>query len=131
PPVINVAPPTPARPRQEAKKAAVQSSGSENDSPSDAGLGGDLANAPLSGDGAASMTRHENPYRRRDRQPVAEPFTPLAHRQQSAWARDLEWGGGLALAALVLGLGWMTVRPTPRRRQPPVPAPARTWARRR
>jgi hypothetical protein len=118
PPVINVAPPTPARPRQEAKKAAVQSSGSENDSPSDAGLGGDQANAPPTQANAAT---------RRDRIAPGQSFTPLAHDQPSAWARDLQWGGGLTLMALVLAFGWSTVRPTPRRRQPELPAPA--WVR--
>jgi hypothetical protein len=67
------------------------------------------------------MTRHE-----------PNAFTALAHKDQaSAWARDLQWGGGLTLMALVLALGWVTVRPTPRRRMPEVPAPARAEAWRR
>jgi hypothetical protein len=130
PPVINVAPPTPARPRQEAKKAAVQSSGSENDSPSDAGV--DLAQGPPTPEGSStsSMTRNENASTRRDRVTPAQSFTPLGHQNQpSAWARDLQWGGGLTLMALVLAFGWITVRPTPRRREPEVPAPARATAR--
>jgi hypothetical protein len=126
PPVINVAPPTPARPRQEAKKAAVQSSGSENDSPSSETqqLGGDLAQGPASPD--QSMTRHDpNSATRRDRIKPGGSFTPMLHHSQpSAWARDLQWGGGLTLMALVLAFGWITVRPTPRRRQPELPAPA-------
>ncbi|MDX6663181.1 MAG: hypothetical protein QOG09_1283 [Solirubrobacterales bacterium] len=126
PPVINVAPPTPARPRQEAKKAAVQSSGSENDSPSSETqqLGGDLAQGPASPD--QSMTRHDpNSATRRDRIKPGGSFTPMLHHSPpSAWARDLQWGGGLTLMALVLAFGWITVRPTPRRRQPELPAPA-------
>ncbi|MDX6651266.1 MAG: hypothetical protein QOJ38_47, partial [Solirubrobacterales bacterium] len=129
PPVINVAPPTPARPRQEAKKAAVQSSGSENDSPSDAGLGGDLAQGPPEPKGSA-MTRHDpNAATRRERVAPGQSITPLArHAQPSAWARDLQWGGGLTLMALVLALGFTTVRPGSRRRQPEIPAPARVWS---
>jgi hypothetical protein len=57
-------------------------------------------------------------------------FTAVTGRHQpSAWSRDLLYGGGLAGAALILALGFTLVRPGPRRREPPVPAPA--WARRR
>jgi hypothetical protein len=103
--VINVAPPTPARPRQEAKKAAVQSSGSEADSPgvSDGADGvSDLAQGPPSGSGSQSMTRHDpNAATRRDRVAPGQSFTPLAHHNQpSAWVQTLEWGGGLTLMAL-------------------------------
>lgn len=57
-------------------------------------------------------------------------FTSLERSgQPSAWARDLQWGGGLMLTALVLALGWSTMRPGPGRRQAEQPAPA--WARRR
>jgi hypothetical protein len=120
-PVINVAPPTPARPVEKAKKVAVQSSGSDSgaDEKASSGRGapsgGDLANAP------AEMTRHD-----------PHAFTAIAHRDQaSAWARDLQWGGGLTLMAMVLAFGWITVRPKPRRREPEVPAPARASVRRR
>jgi hypothetical protein len=117
-PVINVAPPTPARPVEKAKKVAVQSSGSDSDaaaSQKQQDAAGDLAQ---SGPDRSAMTRHEN------------NFTALAHRDQaSAWARDLQWGGGLTLMALVAAFGWITVRPTPRRRQPEVPAPSRAGAR--
>ena len=114
-PVINVAPPTPARPIEKARKVAVQSSGSDNtDNKSNTAV--DLADGPRA---KASFTRHD-----------PNAFTALSHHDQaSAWARDLQWGGGLTLAALVLMFGWVTVRPTPRRRMPEVPAPA--WARRR
>jgi hypothetical protein len=121
PPVINVAPPTPARPVEKAKKVAVQSSGSDSDAKAGKSqaqmMGGDLANAPDAPDHA--MTRND-----------PNAFTAVAHREQaSAWARDLQWGGGLTLMALVMAFGWITVRPTPRRRTPEVPAPA--WAKRR
>jgi hypothetical protein len=120
-PVINVAPPTPARPVEKAKKVAVQSSGSDSDAKQtgqEAQGQVDLVQKPMDAPGTSASTRHEN------------NFTALAHRDQaSAWARDLQWGGGLTLAALVLMFGWVTVRPTPRRRMPEVPAPA--WNRRR
>jgi len=115
-PVINVAPPTPARPVEKAKKVAVQSSGSDSDAESKSEAHGqiDMASAPPGPQ--QSMTRHEN------------NFTALAHGDQtSAWARDLQWGGGLTLMALVAAFGWITVRPTPKRRQPEVPAPS--WSR--
>jgi hypothetical protein len=128
PPVINVAPPTPARPRQEAKKAAVQSSGSEGDGASSQAQDatGDLATGRDAAPGASDMTRHDpNAFRRHAATPPASSFTPLAHHSQpSAWARDLQWGGGLTLMALVLAFGWITVRPTPKRREPELPAPA-------
>jgi hypothetical protein len=55
-------------------------------------------------------------------------FTAVAHREQpSAWVRDALLGGGLGIAALILALGLNTARPTPRRREPELPAPA--WAR--
>ena len=95
----------------------MQSSGSDSDAKS-SDAAGDLASSPDSPTGTA-FTRHD-----------PNAFTALAHRDQpSAWARDLQWGGGLTLMSLVLWFGWITVRPTPRRREPEVPAPA--WNRRR
>ena len=39
-------------------------------------------------------------------------FSAADHRQQpSAWSRDLLYGGGLGMAALVLALGWGLMRP--------------------
>jgi hypothetical protein len=94
-------------------------------------MGGDLANGPDAELGSTPMTRYENNATRLERAAPGQSFTPLTHAHQtSAWVRDLEWGGGLALAALVLGFGWLTVRPTPRRRQPEIPAPARARVRR-
>jgi hypothetical protein len=67
---------------------------------------------------------------RRDRPKLTPSFTLLAREAQpSAWSRGALYGGGLLLAAAVLALGFTTVRPTPRRRQPSVPAPS--YARRR
>jgi hypothetical protein len=77
------------------------------------------------------MTRREPPgaaMTRRDRVKPGPSFTALDHTgQPSAWPRDLLYGGGLTLIGLTLALGWLTVRPTPRRRTPDVPAPA--WQR--
>jgi hypothetical protein len=116
-PVINVAPPTPARPVEKAKKVAVQSSGSDSDAPAKGREAVDIA-SDHGAERPNAATRHEN------------NFTALAHRDQaSAWARDLQWGGGLTLMALVAAFGWITVRPTPRRRTPEVPAPS--WSRNR
>jgi hypothetical protein len=80
----------------------------------------------------AQMTRHEQAFSRGRQARPAPSFSslPLAHRDHaSPWSRDLLYGGGLIVAAVALALGWVTVRPTPRRREPELPAPA--WVRRR
>ena len=65
------------------------------------------------------MTRRDQ----RKAQPAS--ITALPRRDQpSAWSRGALYGGGLTLAGLTLALGWMTLRPTPRRREPRLPAPA-------
>jgi len=58
-------------------------------------------------------------------------FLTAAHSQPSAWSRDALYGGGLLLAAAILALGYTTVRPTPRRQTPTIPAPSyvRRWRR--
>jgi hypothetical protein len=62
---------------------------------------------------------------RRDRVAPTPSFSSLAERDQpSAWSRGAIYGGGITLGALLLALGYTTLRPTPRRRQPEVPAPA-------
>jgi hypothetical protein len=67
---------------------------------------------------------------RHDRIRPSPSFTALAQSEQaSAWSRGALYGGGLAFAALVLAFSWATLRPTPRRRGPEVPAPARSTAR--
>ena len=119
-PPIQPAPPGGARKEARQRQAAAQKSGSEavsDEAESGRGApgGGDLADGPAS-PGGVDMTRYEN------------NFTAAVHREQpSAWTRNLQWGGGMTLMALVLAFGWMTVRPTPRRRPPHVPAPA--WSR--
>jgi hypothetical protein len=107
------------------------------DSPSEGaeeiqGSGGDSANQPPGGDGSP-MTRHDpNAATRRERIAPGHSITPLVHHSQpSAWVRSLEWGGGMTLMALVLAFGWLTVRPTPKRREPELPAPAYSRVRRR
>jgi hypothetical protein len=135
-PPIQPAPPGGARKEARQKQAATQDSGAGTDEASKAAdhtlaSGGDLAQSPLSPQGS-EMTRHENSSTRRDSVAPAQSFTPLAHRDQaSAWVRDLEWGGGIALMALTLAFGWITVRPTPKRREPELPAPAFNEVRRR
>jgi hypothetical protein len=112
-------------PPQRASKPAPSKSGSgagdDQDKSEIQHSGGDLAQSKQAPEGAAMTRRDPN------------AFTALARPdQQSAWARDLQWGGGLTIMALVAFLGWVTVRPTPKRRQPEVPAPARAdvWRRR-
>jgi hypothetical protein len=126
-PPVNPSPPGGAR--KEAKQHQASAAKSEEGSAGDAKeAGGDLAQGRL-GTGEQAMTR-------RDRiKPAADGFTPMtrAHAQPSAWTTGLEWGGGIGLMALVLALGFTTLRPTPRgRRRPPVvPAPAYVRQRRR
>jgi hypothetical protein len=65
---------------------------------------------------------------RRDRVKPGPSITVLAHRDQpSAWSQGALYGGGLTLMAITVFLGFTTLRPTPRCRQPELPAPA--WAR--
>ncbi|MDX6662109.1 MAG: hypothetical protein QOG09_211, partial [Solirubrobacterales bacterium] len=135
-PPIQPAPPGGARKEARQKQAATQDSGAGTDESSSEAqqLGGDMANAPPSPDLSAATRREPNASTRRDPVGPVQSFTPLSHRSQpSAWVRDLEWGGGIALMALVLGFSWLTVRPTPKRREPELPAPAyaRTSSRRR
>ncbi|MDX6651847.1 MAG: hypothetical protein QOJ38_628, partial [Solirubrobacterales bacterium] len=127
-PPIQPAPPGGARKEARQKQAATQDSGAGTDEKSSDATG-DLAGGGESPHGS-EMTRRENAMSRLDRVGPGQSFTPLVHRAQpSAWVTGLEWGGGLTLMALVLAFSWLTVRPTPRRRQPELPAPA--WARNR
>jgi hypothetical protein len=122
-PPINPAPPGGARREAKAKQPAAAKSQEGSSGDEAQGSGGDLAQERPSGDGSA-MTR-------RDRTKLAPSFTFLtgshARPQASAWSRDALYGGGLLLMAAVLALGYTTVRPTPRRRRPELPAPA--WVR--
>ncbi|MDX6662230.1 MAG: hypothetical protein QOG09_332, partial [Solirubrobacterales bacterium] len=134
-PPIQPAPPGGARKEARQKQAATQDSGAGADESvsQEKSDGGDMANAPMAPQGAP-MTRHQpesNAATRRDRVAPSQSFTPLVrHGQPSAWVQDLEWGGGMTLMALVLAFGWITVRPTPRRREPELPAPAHARIRR-
>ncbi|MDX6652292.1 MAG: hypothetical protein QOJ38_1073, partial [Solirubrobacterales bacterium] len=134
-PPIQPAPPGGARKEARQKQAATQDSGAGTDESvsQEKSDGGDMANAPMAPQGAP-MTRHQpesNAATRRDRVAPSQSFTPLVrHGQPSAWVQDLEWGGGMTLMALVLAFGWITVRPTPRRREPELPAPAHARIRR-
>ena len=118
-PPINPAPPGGARKEAKQKQAAVakseegSSEGEGGVDPSDAQARVNEVNSPN------SYTRTDDPAGGR------HAFTAASHREQpSAWATGLRWGGGLGLGALVLALGFTTLRPTPRRRTPDVPAPA-------
>jgi hypothetical protein len=132
PPPINPAPPSGGAARKEAKQRQAATAKSEE--------GSDQAQAEVdSADGSrgidgAQMTRHEpsprHPFTRAapadDRR---HPFTRVAHADQpSAWARGALYGGGMTIAALLLATAW-TAWPRPRRRPPPVAAPA--WSPRR
>jgi hypothetical protein len=118
-PPIQPAPPGGARREARQRQAAVAKSeeggGAEGAGQESDGGGGEGANQSAS-------TRLDQ---RRD-----YAFTTAEHRNQpSAWSRELLYGGGLGLAALILALGWGTLRPGPRSRSPEVPAPP--WARTR
>ena len=116
-PPIQPAPPGGARREARQRQAAVAKSeegGGAEGAGQEAGEGG--------GEQSAS-TRLEP---RRD----DLAFTATEHRAQpSAWSRNLLYGGGLGIGALVFALGWSLVRPGTRRRQPELPAPA--WVRHR
>jgi hypothetical protein len=117
-PPVNPAPPSGARREARQRQAAAQKSGADSDQEGSEAQegGGDLAQSSDTVPGSSGMSRHE--------------FTVAAHRDQpSAWVRDGLLGGGLGIAALILALGVNKARPTPRRREPELPAPA--WARNR
>jgi hypothetical protein len=120
-PVVNPAPPSGSAARKEAKQRQAATAKSEERASEAQEQGGDLADRPPGATGTiGNVTRRSDHH----------PFTALQKTSQpSAWPRDLLYGGGIGLAALVVALGFATVRPTPRRRIPPVAAPA--WARRR
>jgi hypothetical protein len=128
-PVVNPAPPSGSAARKEAKQRQAATAKSEEGATQEEPSSVDLAEGRPGAPGA-QMTRHEHPsVRRRVTRPLPS-LTPLSGQvQPSAWSRDLLYGGGVGLAAIVLALGWATVRPTPRRRRPELPAPA--WVRRR
>jgi hypothetical protein len=109
-PPVNPSPPGGAR--KEAKQHQASAAKSEEGA-KDAtqGAGGDLANQPDSMRGDHAMTR-------RDRiRTEGASFSVVGHEQASAWVTGLQWGGGIGLMALILALGFTTVRPTPRGRR--------------
>jgi hypothetical protein len=124
-PPVNPSPPGGAR--KEAKQHQASAAKSEEGS-SETGA------SPGEAQGRTNLgTDPSNGATRRDRvKPAADGFTPLtrAHAQPSAWTTGLQWGGGIGLMAIALALGYTTLRPTPRRRTPVVPAPAWAWRRR-
>jgi hypothetical protein len=125
-PPIQPAPPGGARKEARQRQAAAQKSGSEATEEGTEHVGDETKGSA----GDLGMSRRENSMSRRDQATPGQSFTPLSHHSQpSAWATGLQWGGGLTLMALVFAFGWTTVRPTPRRRMPEVPAPA--WNRNR
>jgi hypothetical protein len=122
-PPINPAPPGGARREAKAKQPAAAKS---QEGASEQADSVDLANKPNGAPGSSEMTRHaDNAVTRRDRVRPGVSFTPIAHRTQpSAWSQGALYGGAIGIMALVLALGFSTVRPTPRRRTPGVPAPS-------
>ncbi|MDX6662262.1 MAG: hypothetical protein QOG09_364, partial [Solirubrobacterales bacterium] len=131
-PPIQPAPPGGARKEARQKQAATQDSGAGTDEASSGAVDpGDAQGRIDSADSPNQMTRSDSAFSRHDGSDRGSPYVMTHRGQPSAWARDLQWGGGLTLMALVLAFGWITVRPTPRRRQPELPAPAWNRSRRR
>ncbi|MGH2956203.1 MAG: hypothetical protein ACRDL6_04325, partial [Solirubrobacterales bacterium] len=133
-PPVNPAPPSGARREARQRQAAAQKSGADSgeEGSETQEAGGDLADSPRAPEGAQATRRDpslaRNPATRRDQTRPYGSLSPLESGEQpSAWARNALIGGGLGLAALILALGVRTARPTPRRREPELPAPA--WAR--
>jgi hypothetical protein len=129
-PPINPAPPGGARREAKAKQPAAAKS--EETGGGDEKAQVDLAEGPPGASGAHMTRHHDNAMTRRDRDRPPISFTPLTHGSQrswsgqSAWSRDVIYGGGLVAIALLLALT-STALPTSRRSQPPAGAPA--WAR--
>jgi hypothetical protein len=109
-PPVNPAPPGGARKEARQRQAAAQKGGADSEDASQGSetqeSGGDLA------------IGRDQPMRRLEILP--------ARQRASAWSNGALYGGGITLTALVLALGYTTLRPTPRRSAPPMPAPG--WA---
>jgi hypothetical protein len=124
PPPVNPAPPSGSAARKEAKQRQAATAKSEEggqDASEVARAGGDQVDGPVSPGHAAT---------RREGFDGRHAFTAIDHSEQpSAWTRDLLYGGGIGIAALVLALALACVGPRSRRRSPDVPAPA--WVRAR
>jgi hypothetical protein len=124
-PPVNPAPPGGARREARQRQAAAQKGGADGGEEGSGGADGqsaDLADSPPSAHGTSNMTRIDaiaGPRRK------PEPsFTSLSRERAGSGGQAALYGGGITLAALVLALGYGTLRPTPRRRPPEVPAPA-------
>jgi hypothetical protein len=115
-PPVNPAPPGGARREARQRQAAAQKGGADSEESSETqNLGGDQANKP-NGARGAEMTRLDHSFTR---------YAPSA--ESSPWGTGLLYGGGMTLLALAMAFGWTHGRPTPKRREPELPAPA--WAR--
>ena len=135
-PPVNPAPPSGARREARQRQAAAQKSGADAEEGSDGVDPQDAqgtVNKVESSQQAATRRatgggRQELPATRRDRVKPGPSFSALEPRDQpSAWATGALYTGGITLMALFLALGWNRARPTPRRREPELPAPA--WVR--
>ncbi|HEX2016662.1 MAG TPA: hypothetical protein VGN69_08200 [Solirubrobacteraceae bacterium] len=119
-PPINPAPPGGAKREAKAKQPAAaksEESGAGEASETQQG-GGDMVDGRNIAPGTSQMAR-------RDRVKPAPSFTLLVRSSHpSAWSQGAVYGGALALMAAILALAYSTVRPTPRRRTPSVPAPS-------
>jgi hypothetical protein len=129
PPPVNPAPPSGSAARKEAKQRQAAAAKSEEGGAEGGSQAAevDRGDTPVNLPGA-DMTRNQQAMTRL--QPPARAVwiaAPAVRPQPSAWVLDLEYGGGLALAGLILALSFTLVRPTPRRREPRLPAPA--WVR--
>jgi hypothetical protein len=128
-PVVNPAPPSGSAARKEAKQRQAATAKSEEGASEDLKqAGGDLATGPESPHGSALTRREPLPITRHDPIRPEPSITPLrAGAHPSAWPRDVLYGAGIGLAALVFAMGFTVLRPRPRRRPPIAPAPA--WLR--
>jgi hypothetical protein len=127
PPPINPAPPAGGAAKKEARQRQAAAAKSEE------GGGEGSANESQSGSdggGESSFTRHDRtkpapsitalPRGRRE----DYHFTAVSHAEEaSPWSRAAFYGGMTAVTALVLATGWGIMRPTPKRKHPPRPAP--------
>jgi hypothetical protein len=122
PPPIQPAPPSGGAARKEAKQrqaaAAKSEEGGQEQGAQETGADGADAQGRVS---AADVPRSAMTRSGGER----HAFTALRHDDQpSAWSTTALYGGTAGFTALVLALGWLTLRPTPRRREPKLPAPA-------
>jgi hypothetical protein len=117
PPPVNPAPPSGSAARKEAKQRQAATAKSEEG-------GGEQADAQARLDSANVPNQS---FSRQTPGDGRHPFTAVrVEGQPSAWVLGLEYGGGIALLALLLAGGLSVAGPRSRRRTPIVAAPA--WA---